>query len=312
MALAYHIEKLTKVYKGSRVAVNDQITLDIYEGEIFGLLGPNGAGKSTLVNQMAGLVRPTSGGILLFGMDVIRLAEVVADYVALQPQHSMAFWDLYPEEAIFHTARLRGLTTAVARKQSDALMAEMGLDPLRKKRVRMLSGGQQRLIALAVAFVGDRPIQIFDEPTNDLDPKIRRLVWEKLLRQNQQGATIILVTHNVLEAERVVQRVGIINHGQLVALGTPGELKSQVEQRVRLELLFKSKPDHHRALLERLGECRALSQQHMTVLCHRDTVRSAIDQVLAQIGLEQLDDFRILTPSLEDVYLELGGDKTLE
>jgi ABC-2 type transport system ATP-binding protein len=312
MALAYRIENLTKIYRGSRVVANDQVTLDIYEGEIFGLLGPNGAGKSTLVNQMAGLVRPSGGEILLFGMDVVRFAHVVANYVALQPQHSMAFWDLYPEEAIFHTARLRGLTAESSRRQADALMAELGLDPLRKRRIRMLSSGQQKLISLAVAFVGDRPIQIFDEPTNDLDPKVRRLIWEKLLRQNQQGATIILVTHNVLEAERIVQRVGIINHGRLVALGTPGGLKAQVEQRIRLELLFKSELDGHRQLLERLGECRALSQQHLTVLCHRDTVRAAIDQVLAQIGLEQLDDFRILTPSLEDVYLELGGDKPLE
>lgn len=312
MALAYCIENLTKVYKGSRFAANDQITLDIHEGEIFGLLGPNGAGKSTLVNQMAGLVRPSSGGILLFGLDVIKSAQIVADYVALQPQHSMAFWDLYPEEAIFHTARLRGLTADHARKQVDALMAELGLDPLRKKRIRTLSGGQQKLTSLAVAFVGDRPIQIFDEPTNDLDPKIRRLIWEKLLRQNQQGTTIILVTHNVLEAERILQRVGIINHGRLMALGTPGGLKARVEQRVRLELLFKSEADGYRQLLERLGECRALSQQHLTVLCDRGTVRGAIDQVLAQIGLEQLDDFRILTPSLEDVYMELGGDKPLE
>ncbi|HEX6291097.1 MAG TPA: ABC transporter ATP-binding protein [Herpetosiphonaceae bacterium] len=312
MALVYRIADLTKTYKGAQHPANDRISLDIHAGEIFGLLGPNGAGKSTLVNQMAGLIRPNRGSILLFGMDVVRSSEIVADYVSLQPQHTMAFWDQYPEEAIFHTGLLRGMARAAARKQVDELMAELSLDPLRRRRIRTLSGGQQRLVALAVAFVGDRPVQIFDEPTNDLDPKIRRLVWEKLLHQNQRGATIILVTHNVLEAERIVQRVGIINHGRLMALGTPGGLKARVEQRVRLELLFKSEPNGYRELLQHLGECRALSQQHLTILCHRDTARAAIDHVLAQIGLDQLDDFRILTPSLEDVYLELGGDKRLE
>ncbi|HWQ15944.1 MAG TPA: ABC transporter ATP-binding protein [Roseiflexaceae bacterium] len=311
MSPVYEIENLTKIYRGSERRANDGLTFDIRAGEIFGLLGPNGAGKSTLVNQLAGLLRPTSGAVRLFGQDVVRRAELVAEYVALQPQHSGALQDLYPEEAILHTARFRGLGVKEARRQTDDLMAELGLDGVRRRQIRSLSGGQRKLVTLAVAFVGDRPVQIFDEPTNELDPEVRRMVWQKLLRQNQRGATIILVTHNVLEAERVIQRVGIINHGRLMALGTPGELKARVDQRVRLDLLFKAEANGHAALLEELGEAHPLSRQHWTVLCRRDTVRASIDQVLARIGLEQLDDFRILTPSLEDVYLQLGGGTTL-
>ncbi len=120
------------------------------------------------------------------------------------------------------------------------------------------------------------------------------------------------MTHNVLEAERVIHRLGIINHGRLMALGTPGELKAKVGQRVRLELLFKPGADGYGSLLESLGDARALSRQHWAVLCPRDEARSAIDQVLGEIGLERLEDFRILTPSLEDVYLQLGGGAKLD
>lgn len=312
MAVVYQIADLTKIYKGSDKKANDEISLDINEGEIFGLLGPNGAGKSTLVNQIAGLVRPTSGAIRLYGIDVIRSPQIIPDYVSLQAQNSQALKDLYPEEALVYTAQLQGLSHIVARKQAHALMAELGIDAFRHSYIRRLSGGQQKLVSLAVTFVGDRPIQIFDEPTNDLDPQVRRIIWDKLLYLNKQGKTLIIVTHNVVEAERVLQRVGIINHGRLLALGTPGELKIKIDQRVRLELLLKEAVPDYDELLSSLGEFHMLTRQQRVVLCHRNSVRGAIDQVLGDIGLEHLDDFRILTPSLEDVYLQLGGGMKLD
>jgi ABC-2 type transport system ATP-binding protein len=307
MAAVFEIEHLTKTYKGANTSANDQLTFAIHEGEFFGLLGPNGAGKSTLVNQLAGLVKPTSGNIRLYGIDVVKRPEFIAHYVSLQPQQDTALWDLYPEEWIYHTGRFRDLSAREARLHADQLMDEFGLNPMRKMQIRRLSGGQQRLVALAVALVGNRPVQIFDEPTNQLDPEIRRLVWQKLQERNRQGTTVILVTHNVLEAERVIQRVGIINHGRLMALGTLGELKERVDQRVRLELLFKEDAEPYADLLGTIGQATSLGRQLWTVLCDRETARTSIDQVMGQIGLDHLDDFRILTPSLEDVYLQLGG-----
>ncbi|MHB9145823.1 MAG: ABC transporter ATP-binding protein [Symbiobacteriia bacterium] len=311
MSVIYRIEGLTKVYKRTTAPANDDLTFDIHEGEIFGLLGPNGAGKSTLVNQLAGLLQPTSGSIRLYGIDALAHPEIIPDYIALQPQHSLALWDLHPEEALFHTGRFRGFAASAARRMADDLMEELGLDACRGKQIRRLSGGQKKLVTFATALVGDRPIQIFDEPTNELDPVVRRTVWEMLLERNRRGTTIILVTHNVLEAERVIQRVGIINHGRLMSIGTPGELKERIDQRVRLELLFKAETDDHAALLEHLGEARALSRQHWTILVNRDNAQHAITQVMASVGLAALDDFRILTPSLEDVYLQLGGGAKL-
>src|SRR5579884_1074834 len=114
MAAVYQIANLTKIYKGSDKKANDELTLDIEEGEIFGLLGPKGAGKSTLVNQIAGLVRPTSGIIRLYGMDVVSSPHLVADYVSLQAQNTQALKDLYPEEALVYTAQLQGMSPTAA------------------------------------------------------------------------------------------------------------------------------------------------------------------------------------------------------
>jgi len=312
MTVVYSINDLTKVYKGASNKVNDQITLNIQQGEIFGLLGPNGAGKSTLVNQLTGLVRPTSGSIRLFGIDIIKHPHIIPEYVALQSQHMVALRDLYAEEALQYTGRLRGYTAAEAHKQASALIEEMDLGHFRRRLVRQLSGGQARLLNLALAFVGKRPIQIFDEPTNDLDPVVRKLVWEKLLSLHREGVTIIIVTHNVMEAERVLQRVGIINHGQLLVVGAISELKARVDQRIRLELILKPGYAAYNSLLASLGEARSLSEEHWMILCHRETTRETIDHILSTIGLDKLEDFRIMTPSLEDVYLQLGGGKRLD
>ena len=317
MATVYHIEHLTKIYRGSTKEANNRLTLSIQEGEIFGLLGPNGAGKSTLVNQIAGITRPTTGKIELFGIDVVKHPEVIPEYVALQPQHVYAMFDLRPEEALLYTARFRHIPETLARKQAQALIEELELEPLRKKLLRHLSGGQQKLVSLALAFIGDRPIQIFDEPTNELDPVVRRRIWDRLLSLHQQGKTIIVVTHNVLEAERVIERVGIINHGQLLALGSVGDLKARVDQRIRLEILLKadspilSQGRDYQHILQSLGDTCGLTQQHWVILCPRDRTQNTINQIFERIGMENLDDFRILTPSLEDVYLQLGGEAKL-
>lgn len=311
MAIVFQVEALTKRYKDGSKLANDGISVAIKEGEFFGLLGPNGAGKSTLVNQLAGLLKPTSGSISLYGIDAIARPDLVSEYVALQPQTSLALLDLYPEEAIYHTGRFRGMSHRDAQRQTAQLMAELGLERMRGRQIRRLSGGQRKLVTLALAMVGGRPVLIFDEPTNELDPEIRRLVWDKLLALNREGRTIILVTHNVLEAERVIQRVGIISDGRLLALGTPGELKGRIDQRIRLELLFKGDGAAHAPLLTGLGELRAPTRQHLTLLCQPDSAQSVIDQVLSKIGLAQLDDFRIQTPSLEDVYLAIGGGAKL-
>lgn len=307
MSLIFQVEALTKIYPKAKRPANDRLSFTIQQGEVFGLLGPNGAGKSTLVGQLAGLVRPTSGSIRLFDIDVLQHPEVVAEYVSIQPQNSIALWDLTAQESIYQTGRMRGMSQAAARRQTDELIEELGMGHFANRPIRRLSGGQRRLVLLGVAFIGDRPIQIFDEPTNDLDPEARRRVWDRLTRLSRTGTTIILVTHNVLEAEQVIGRVGIVNEGRLLALGTPGELKARIDQRIRLDLSPKGAPESVAPLLEELGEAVQRPGGRWTVYCDRAQTRATIDTLLARLTIDGLDDFRILTPSLEDVYLELSG-----
>lgn len=311
MTAIFQVEALTKIYPKAKRPANDRLSFTIEQGEVFGLLGPNGAGKSTLVGQLAGLVRPTSGSIRLFDIDVIEHPEVVAEYVSIQPQNSLALWDLTAAESIYQTGRLRGMSHAAAHRQTEELIEELGMAHFANRPVRRLSGGQRRLVLLGVAFIGDRPIQIFDEPTNDLDPEARRRVWDRLTRLSRTGTTIILVTHNVLEAEQVIGRVGIVNEGRLLALGTPGELKGRIDQRIRLDLVPKGAPDSVASLLSELGEAVQRPGGRWTVYCDRAQTRATIDTLLARLTIDGLDDFRILTPSLEDVYLELSGGAQL-
>jgi len=235
----YCIRGLTKVYKNGVVA-NDGIDLDIHHGETFGLLGPNGAGKTTLVKQIVGLLRPTAGYIHLFGRDIVQEPDVVPKHVAYLPQTLMSLRAYRVREAIYYTGILRGLTTKEARVQTDDLLERLHLAPLSRRLVGNLSDGQKQLVAVAVTLIAYRTVVVLDEPTNNLDPAVRRLVWDVLgeLRE-QRGVTVILVTHNVLEAERVLTRVAIIDEGRVIALGTPDELKAQVASHARLEFRLK-------------------------------------------------------------------------
>jgi ABC-type multidrug transport system ATPase subunit len=310
----YHIERLTKIYGRGRAPhiakpANQDINLDIRPGEIFGLLGSNGAGKSTLIRQMVNLVAPTSGKILLMGRDIARHPEVVTRYVAYMPQKPHALLDLTAEEAIYYTGHLRGLSRPAAQQEARRLVEEWGLEDVRKKAVRHLSGGQHRLVSLAATLTGNLPVLILDEPTNELDPAFRKQVWEQIVRVNKQrGTTIILVTHNVQEAERVIQRVAVMSQARIVGLGRVSELKAQMEQEVSLELFLR--PDVAAAAetaLEDMPGARRLQPYQWSVSVERTGGEEAIHRILSLVKLERLEDFRVHTASLEDVYMRLTG-----
>jgi ABC-2 type transport system ATP-binding protein len=315
----YEVESLTKVYPGAEKPANDDISLTVHSGEIFGVLGPNGAGKTTLVRQLAGLLRPTSGMIRLFGVDISAKQHTVAAYVAVQPQSAAALLDLSVAEAIRHTGRLRGLSGPAVAESTSATLEVLGLGGLARRRIRSLSGGERRLVSLAVTLVGDRSVLILDEPTNELAPEARRRVWDHLLELNAAGRTIILVTHDVLEAERVISRVGLVNHGRLMALGSTSELRQRVDQRVRLEIAFAFTGSGDRAgpdlamLLDGVVEVEVLHQtgDRVLALVERSDVRDVLNHLVDRVGPGGLTDLRVLGPSLEDVYLRLGGGQLL-
>jgi ABC-2 type transport system ATP-binding protein len=181
--------------------------------------------------------------------------------------------------------------------------------------VRRLSGGEQRLVSLAVTLVADRPVLILDEPTNELDPAARRRVWDHLRGLHAAGRTIVLVTHDVLEAERVIERVGLINRGRLMAIGRTADLKRRVAQRVRLEVAFADDADAggYDPFADLLGDTveRIRAGNRTILLVPREEVRATLETLLDKMGIDAMADFRVLGPSLEDVYLQLGGSERL-
>ncbi len=295
--LVYDIQNLAKYYPKQEKAVNKDITLQIYQGEIFGILGDNGAGKSTLVRQMVGLLRSSSGSIRLFGEDISKNSLLVPRYVGYMPQQSEALNNLTVGEALYFTAHLRGMSRRDAQKERDLLLARWQLEELRDKYSSRLSGGQKRLLRLAVATAAHLPVFILDEPTNDLDPQKRKLVWDVLrLFNSEYGTTIIFITHDAIEAEKIIQRVGLLRHGEFVALGRLADIKKIVAHKVRLELFFAPEQT---PVLPASYTPHILAPGHWLVLLERDEA----GLLLNMLQLDQFSDFRLYTATLEDVYL---------
>ncbi len=290
------------------VRATDGISLDVRGGEIFGLLGPNGAGKSTLVRQVTGLMRPDSGSVELLGHDLVRHPERASRLLAHLGQESTALDELTVSLAAVTTGRLRGLTARDARAESDAVLEELGLTALASRPLKKLSGGQRRLACVAAALVGRRPVLVLDEPTTGMDPVARRAVWAAVDRRRaEHGTTVLLVTHNVIEAETVLDRVAVLEHGRVIACDTPAGLKERVAGEVRVELVWRETAPLH---LPEVAALRGLAQEtgrRWSLRLAPDAARAAVATVTGGAAFAALDDFTLATPSLEDVYLALGG-----
>ena len=313
MATVYHIEGVVKSYRhdGRTILANKGITLAVEQGEVFGLLGPNGAGKSTLILQMIGLLTPDQGRILFCGQDLRQHSTLVKRSVGYLPQEPFALQDLTVKQAIYFTGCLRRLSPRKARQMTDELIDRWQLQQISHTLVRHLSGGQRRLVGLATALIGRPPVLLLDEPTNDLDPGQRQQVWTYLRQLNaEEGTTVILVTHNVVEAERVLERVAIIANGQMVGIGRVGEIKAQVDNRIRLDLTFKpnSVVNHVCGTLFQSNSIHWRGKHRVLILVERARADAAIKLLLSQVNIEQLADFRIQSANLEDVYIQLMSD----
>jgi ABC-2 type transport system ATP-binding protein len=299
MTLAYDIAHLTRLYPKQIQPANEDLTFSIAAGEIFGLLGDNGAGKTTLVKQMANLLRPTSGTIHLLGRPLNHQSLWAAGQIGYMPQNNGALNNTTVGEALYFTAHLRGYSRADARQERDRLLDMLGLGEMRDRVIPRLSGGQKRLLMLATALAARPSIVILDEPTNELAPQNRVLVWDVLRGINaEHGTTIILVTHNVLEAETVIQRVGIMKAGKLIALGRPAALKEELNQRLRLEITFD--PDSP-PLLPQTAQPTILSPGRW--LLH--LMPAEAHEYLSCLQQSGQHDFRLSTATLEDLYLSL-------
>jgi ABC-2 type transport system ATP-binding protein len=299
------VRGLSHSYAATRAL--DGVDVEVAAGEVFGLLGPNGAGKSTFARALMGLLAPSAGTVTLLGHDVVRHPAVAARVAAYLAQDETALADLTPSRAIELTGRLRGLTRAAARAATGGLVEELGLGSYAGRPLVRLSGGQRRLAAVAAALVGERPLLVLDEPTTGLDTAARRAVWAALERRRSAGRTVVLVTHNVLEAETVLDRVAVFDRGRVIACDTPGRLKAAVSDDVRLDLVWRADPPLADPTVAALAAHADVNGRRWSARLPAAEAREALGRLTSGAAFAALDDFTLATPTLEDVYLALGG-----
>uniref|UniRef100_A0A7N9AM56 Phospholipid-transporting ATPase ABCA1-like n=1 Tax=Mastacembelus armatus TaxID=205130 RepID=A0A7N9AM56_9TELE len=218
------IRDLVKIYKNGKKLAVDGLSLDFYENQITSFLGHNGAGKTTTMSILTGLFPPTSGTALINGYDINTDMDSIRKYLGMCPQHNVLFNELTVEEHIYFYARLKGCSRDELKIEMDQMIKDVGLPHKRKDLAKNLSGGMQRKLSVAIAFVGGSKIIILDEPTAGVDPYARRGIWELLLKY-KQGRTIILSTHHMDEADILGDRIAIISHGKMRCCGSSLFLK---------------------------------------------------------------------------------------
>lgn len=289
--------------KGTRtVRVNDAVTMNVRPGQVVGLLGHNGAGKTTLINQVVGLLRPTSGTIRLGGLDAVAHPAAARRLASVQAQANVPITGLTPVRAVELVGRIRGADARRARARAARLIDALDLGPWANTPAQKISGGIARLTAFAMCAVVPGRLVILDEPTNDVDPVRRRLLWDQIRVLADDGAAVLLVTHNVREAERAVDRLVVLDRGRVIARGTPAELVASRPAPVVLDLL--APPD---VVLEPPAGLRPVRGESGRTTVAVPTNR-VVDAVSWAVGLHRdglIERYSLEPVSLEDVYIEL-------
>jgi len=297
-------------YFGDLLAV-DHLSLEVRRGEILGFLGPNGAGKTTSIRMMCGLLKPSSGEVRINGNKINTEGGTMSRaQVGICPQENILWEKLTCFEQLVFSARMYNVPGETARKRADMLLSRMGLEAKRDKLASTLSGGMKRRMNVILTLMHDPEILVFDEPEAGLDPQSRILVRE-FIREMAMAKTVIFTTHNMDEAERIADRVAIIDSGRLLMTDTPGNLKNSIGEGDNLEL------DVGAGGLSDLEEVAAtLSQKGFTVIREDFTLHiRAMDlipkihdiyQILEKHGVT-VNEMRMRENSLEDVFIHLTG-----
>lgn len=308
LAPAIEISGLAKSFKGTRAV--DGIDLQIARGSVYGLLGPNGAGKTTTIRMLATLLKPDSGTARVLGHDVVRDASTVRSKVSLTGQFASIDEDLTGQENLVLVGRLLGLSWANARARAAELLGAFGLSEAAARQVRTFSGGMRRRLDIAASFVVTPEVLFLDEPTTGLDPRSRGQVWDIVRAIAAEGTTVLLTTQYLEEADRLANRLAVIDHGRLIAEGTSRDLKASVGANM-LHVRLQS-PDQRAQAASRLAEVLR-SQVHepsdpglLTVQVADTALIGSALASLAGAGIA-VSEFSLGQPSLDEVFFALTG-----
>ncbi|MBE6482548.1 MAG: ATP-binding cassette domain-containing protein [Actinomyces ruminicola] len=282
----------------------DSLTLDVGRGQVFGLLGPNGSGKTTSVNLLCGLLRPTGGTVLVEGIDVRTDVTGVRTHLGVVPQETALYNDLSADENLAFHARLYGVPRAQRRSRINEVLELVGLAERRGDRVGTYSGGMQRRLALARALLTRPGVVVLDEPTLGVDVQSRAALWERVRRIAADGGTVLLTTNYMEEAQALADNLAILDHGLLIATGTPEELRGRLG-RTFIDVRT-ARPD---PALARLPGVVGVSWHDGVASVAADgspaTIRTLLDRLTEQDPDALLVGVR--RPDLNDVFLSLTG-----
>ena len=300
METVIDVQHVTKTYGDRRVV--DDVSLQIGAGEIFAVLGPNGAGKTTLVESIAGLRAPDSGQIRVLGLDPRRDRDALRQQLGIQLQESALPDNLRVREAL-------GLYASFYANPADPeeLLAGLGLEAARNARFAKLSGGQKQRLSIALALVGNPRIAVLDELATGLDPQARRDTWELIERTRDRGVTVLLVTHLMEEAERLADRIALIDGGRLVALDTPEGIVRLVD--AEQQLRFRPSAPFDESILTDLAEVRRVTRSGPVItVSGGGNLAFTVTAALARNGIV-VNDLRIEQADLEDAFIALTGNR---
>ena len=309
MAVILQAQHLVKSFH-SNIAVND-VSFEIHSGEIFSLLGPNGAGKTTTISMLSTLLKPTSGDAFIGGHSVTSDPMAVRQLIGLVPQEIALYEDLAAFENLLFFGRMYGMSGNNLKTRAHEILEQVGLDERAKDRVKTFSGGMKRRLNIGIGLL-HRPQLIFmDEPTVGIDPQSRRRILDSVKELNKQGLTVLYTTHYMEEAQELSNRVGIIDHGQLIACGTQKELTQLVGENDTLRLHLNEETDPANltmALSEVTGVIQATTTDHQIILITPEA-EEILPQVISSatalnIKIRSID---IQEPNLEAVFLHITG-----
>ncbi|MEZ5084961.1 MAG: ABC transporter ATP-binding protein [Tessaracoccus sp.] len=298
---------LTKRY-GDFTAV-DGIDFDIAPGESFGFLGPNGAGKSTTMRMISAVSTKTSGSLTVLGLDTAGNGPEIRSQLGIVPQADQLDEELRVVDNLIVYGRYFGLPRAYVRKRAEELLQFAQLEDKRTARVDELSGGMKRRLTIARGLINSPKVMLLDEPTTGLDPQARHVLWDRLFRLKEEGTTLVLTTHYMDEAEQLCDRLVVVDHGAIVAEGSPSELIRRYSSREVLEVRFGSAHNERAAeRLQGLGDRQEVLPDR--VLIYASDGEAALQAVLER-GLQPLTSL-VRRSSLEDVFLRLTGRSLIE
>jgi ABC-2 type transport system ATP-binding protein len=295
----------------SGVVALQALTLEVGSGEFFGVLGPNGAGKTTAISILTTRARPTDGHARVAGRDVVREPVLVRRRIGVVPQRPNPDSSLTVRENLLVHASFFGVPRAEAERRADALLERTGLADRARALPQQTSGGQQQRLMIARALIHDPHILFLDEPTMGLDPQARMLTWELLRELHAAGRTIVLTTHYMEEADRLCDRIAILDQGRVLALGTPAELKKQAPGGTMIELSVAGEAAAVEPLAREVAGVERIEARNGTLRAYATHGAEAAAELLrvAERGGQRVTGLNIAPPSLETLFISLTGRK---